>query len=105
MKIFHITSFPPLKDKDPIVKKRPKNEMAANKGVKDLMVLGALAAAAAGGYYYYEKEKDHKKEPLPETKNEPQHKPDNSQRQGKSEEKPVDQKTVSSPGTKAETKK
>ena len=78
--------------------------MAANKGVKDLMVLGALAAAAAGGYYYYEV-KDHKKEPLPETKNESQHRPDNSQGQGKSEEKPVDQKTVSSPGTKAETKK
>ena len=77
--------------------------MAANKGVKDLMVLGALAAAAAGGYYYYEV-KDHKKEPLPETKNEPQNRP-NRASEDKSEEKPVDKKTVSSPGTKAETKK
>ena len=68
--------------------------MAANKGVKDLMVLGALAAAAAGGYYYYEV-KDHKKEPLPENKNESQHRPDDSQGQGKSEEKPVDKMTVS----------
>merc|ERR1711992_373229 len=63
-------------------------EMAANKGMKQLMVLGAAGAAAAAGYFYYEKE-DHKNKPGPHSKLQPKSEPLN---------KP-DEKPVSPPGT------